>query len=194
MKKCIVTILISLVVSFTVSAELIKDGKFLEQSAYWKLDKGSEYKNIEPQFQKSFRIKTTQKSERQYLMLGTVVQAKDGVAYRLNFSLRAKGKGDLWVALRTAWKKPKPVTKHKRESIGLIAKFSYQPQWQNYEAYFISGKNPDLAIFNKKLFLLLGEFNGEVEFKDVSLKEIPSIPPEIKVGKNGHLAIVNMSI
>lgn len=160
--------------------ELFKDPSFKKFDDYWWVKPHNEYKSYKPVIKKGlFSVTTKHTSESHYYGLVGPVDLREGKKYLLTFEMNCDGQGMVNICARTTKKesgkkgknKNKAKTKNKLVTLGLAHKEKdIQSGWKKYTCEFTATENPNSDQV-PSIKILIGEFQGTVEIRNMSLKE-----------------------
>jgi hypothetical protein len=160
--------------------ELFKDPSFKKFDDYWWVKPHNEYKSYKPVIKKGlFSVTTKHTSESHYYGLIGPVDLKEGKQYKLTFEMNCEGEGMVNICARTTKresnkkgkKKGKDKTNNKLVTLGLANKVKdIQSGWKQYTCEFNATENPNSDQI-PSIKILLGEFQGKVEIRKMSLTE-----------------------
>lgn len=174
--------------------ELFKDPSFKKFDDYWWVKPHNEYKSYKPVIKKGvFSVTTKHTSESHYYGLIGPVDLREGKKYKLTFEMNCEGDGMVNICARTtkqaAGKKNRKKgkgqgkTNAKLVTLGLAHKESdIQAGWKKYTCEFTATENPNSDQISS-IKILLGEFQGTVEIRKMSLQENASGDAGGKKGK-----------
>ena len=181
--------------TLTLSArDIIKDPEFKKKDKYWHLQVTGEYKSVKPKFKKgevSFKI--THTSEHYYVSYVSEAPVKKGKTYQIRFKFKGDGQGKIYITQRNypnIFKgKRFDARKDKLINLGLIQSFEPKAEWQEATCTFIAKENPQSHLI-EALILMMGSYQGEVTFSDLSYVELK----DSKITPKEHTGNIEVSL
>ena len=170
--------------SVCAGKELIEDPQFKKFDDYWWVKPHNEYQSYKPVVKKGlFTVTTKHTSESHYYGLVCPVELKEGKKYKLVFEMNCEGEGLVNICARTTKKeggkkskkkgKGKDKANNKLVTLGLAHKEKdVQSGWKKYTCEFTATENPNSDQI-PAIKVLIGEFQGKVQIRNMSLQENP---------------------
>ncbi|MDD7984047.1 hypothetical protein PQO01_03655 [Lentisphaera marina] len=188
-----ITLLITVlfIANSSLAKDLIKDPQFKKFKDYWWVKPHNEYQSYKPVIKKGvFAVTTKHTSESHYYGLVCPVEdLREGKKYKLTFEMNCEGDGMVNICARTTKQtsgkknKGKAKTKNKLVTLGLAHKEEdLQSGWKKYTCEFTATENPNSDQV-PAIKILIGEFQGTVEIRKMSLQENASGDAGGKKGK-----------
>ena len=163
--------------------ELIEDPQFKKFEDYWWVKPHNEYQSYKPVVKKGlFTVTTKHTSESHYYGLVCPIEdLKAGKKYKLVFEMNCDGQGLVNICARTTKRegrnksrkkgKEKDKANNKLVTLGLAHKEKdVQSGWKKYTCEFTATENPNSDQI-PAIKVLIGEFQGKVQIRNMSLRE-----------------------